>query len=163
MKRIFFIVLWVFVLFFTAEIASIICAIGLDAARLKSWSDFLMDKLLRFILYAAPIIAVILGLFGHLPGTKEPKSIQLGTKTERPWGIKVIEYLILRIGLFFFFALATLPVAAMAIWAAGDFESQNETIPIVPVAFYYFGLIWFSNRDIPVISWLPKRRHLADP
>ena len=128
MKRILFIVFWVFVFAFMAGVASIIFAIGFDMAGLESWSDFLMNQLLGFIIVAAPITGLILGLFGYLPGTKEQKVFLPMTKDDSHWVVKAIQYVIVRIGLFFIYALVTFPVAAVAIWVVNHYDSHHESI-----------------------------------
>jgi len=81
MKRIIYIVLWVFIFTFLAGVASVIIDVGLYIAGLKSWSDFFEENLLRYVIYAAPITGLILGLLGNLPGTKEQKPDQASTKS----------------------------------------------------------------------------------
>jgi hypothetical protein len=103
MERILFIVIWFFTFAFLAGIISILLAVGFSIAGLDSWSDFLMDKLLRFIIPAAPITGLILGLLGYLPGTKEQKVFLPTTKNDSHWATKVVQYVILRIGLNVYF------------------------------------------------------------
>jgi hypothetical protein len=59
----------------------LLIAIGLDMAGFESCSDFLMEQPLRVGLYAMPIAGLILGLLGHLPGTKEKKPSQASAKS----------------------------------------------------------------------------------
>jgi multisubunit Na+/H+ antiporter MnhG subunit len=153
MKRIIFIVIWVFIFAFAAGIASVIIGVGLYMAGLESWSDFFEKNLLMFVICAAPITGLILGMLGKLPGTKEQKGVQASPKGEPHWTTKWIQYLILRIGLFFLFALVTFPVALIAIWVVDNYNANYESILIIPVLAYYFGLLWFSNKTAKYIAF----------
>jgi len=122
-----------------------IFAIGFDMAGLESLGDFIMNKLLLFSIYAAPAVGLILGMLGQLPGTKGGNLFLPAAHPEAHWTTKSVQYLILRIGLFFFFALITFPAAVAAIWVVNHYNANSESILIIPVLAYYFGLVWFSN------------------
>jgi hypothetical protein len=81
MKRISFIVLWVFVFAFGTGIGFLLISIGLYTAGFESCSDFLMKKLLIVAIYVMPVTALLLGLLGRLPGTKEKKPSQTSVKS----------------------------------------------------------------------------------
>jgi hypothetical protein len=153
MLRIFFIVIWFFTFAFTAGLALLACACALIFLGLESWGDFLMKELTMFVIVAAPIVGLILGLFGYLPGTKEKKVGVNSAKVEPHWTTKGIQYLILRIALFFLFALATFPVAGFAIWVVDHYDSHSDSILIIPILIYYFGLLWFSNKTAKYMAF----------
>jgi len=94
-----------------------------------------------------------LGFLGYLPGTKEHKTLQFTPMREPLWTAKWAQYLMLRIVLFFLFALVTFPIAIFAIWVVNTYNAQSESILIIPVLAYYFGLLWFSNKTAKYMTF----------
>ena len=74
MKRILFVVFWVFAFAFTATTALLLCGFALIFVGLDLWVDFLEKYFLWFMIVGAPTVGLILGLYGFLPGTKGNKS-----------------------------------------------------------------------------------------
>ena len=140
MKKILLIVAWFFILTFLSVVVGILGSVALYVAGFKSESEFFDEKIWPLLFILTMVLALALGLYGLLPGTKQTYIISGSVRFEN----KGFKYLVLRIGLMCILLLITMPIGELFVWLTKT--SSTSWIGFLITVLYILGIGWFANK-----------------